>query len=171
MRASAHALALAALLAGYTVVSCITHEIPSGNGSSGDDDDDDGGEETLADLPACPYSTSTVSTASDDDGGALAALTYGRVYLNCDVGVGEEACISNDPTICPDHGASVGGTTIQCINQCDESQYAIGVALGITTDEAGTVYTPVAPTLPESCEIVSEDIGGGSVYCCDCPGN
>ena len=103
MRASGHALALGILLAGYAVVSCITHEIPSGNGSSGDDDDD-GGEETLADLPACSY-----SVLGSGDGGGNAAVTYGRVYLNCDVGVGEEACISNDPTLCPDHGASIGG--------------------------------------------------------------
>jgi hypothetical protein len=171
MRASTHALALATLLAGYAVVSCITHEIPSGNGSGDDDDDADGGEETLADLPACAYSATSVSTSASDDGGAPAALTYGRVYLNCDVGVGEEACISNDPTICPDHGSSIGGTTIQCINQCDETQYAIGVALGISTDADGGVYIPSAPNLPESCELVSEDTGGGSVYCCDCPEN
>ncbi len=165
MRASSPALALATLLAGYAVVSCITHEIPSGNGSGDDDDDADGGEETLAELPACPYSTASVA----GDGGA--AVTFGRVYLNCDVGVGEEACISNDPTICPDHGSSIGGTTIQCINQCDETQYAVGVDLGISTDTDGAVYLPSAPSLPDSCEIVSEDIGGGSVYCCDCPEN
>jgi hypothetical protein len=167
MRASVHVLGLAALFAGYALLSCITHEIPSSNGSGGDDDDDDDGGETLADLPACPYTM--------DITGGTAQVTYGRVYLDCDVGTAEEACLSNDPTTCPDHGSSVnGGTTISCSNQCEDDQYAISVDLSLQSDvDAGdgglSVVQPTSPNIPASCELASQNPGGGAVYCCDCP--
>ena len=161
MRAFSHALGLVLVLAGYALVSCVTHEIPSGNGSSGDDDD--GGEQTAADLPACPYARNIA--------GGTAMVTYGRVFLDCELGSGGEECVSNDPTVCPDHGSSVngGGTTISCSNQCADDQFAISVDLRVQTGADGGELEPTSPDIPATCDLTSENPGGGAVYCCDCP--
>ena len=160
MRAPPFVLGLGSVL---TLVCCITHEIPSSDGA-GDDDDSDGGE-TATNLPACPYAT------GDSDSGTAAGITYGRTFLECELGNGSESCLSNDPTTCPDHGASVGGTIISCSNQCEETQYGISVDLGVTSGADGGTYIPTAPVLPSSCEQESANLAGVAFYCCDCPTN
>jgi hypothetical protein len=67
------------------------------------------------------------------------------------------ACISNDPTRCPENVAS--GAALVCHNHCEPNEYAL---------QCGTPPSPVmAPPPPATCRIVVS-AGEDPVYCCPC---
>jgi hypothetical protein len=154
-------LALAVAVTGWVFVACTTHEIANTDGQYDNGDDDGGG--ASSDLPACSFSTNL------PDGGT-ASVAFGRTFLECDEGTASEACLSDDPTTCPDHGSSVpGGTTISCSDQCAPDQYAISVQLTVMNGPDGSVLVSPSPTLPASCEEAVSNPAGTAFYCCDCP--
>ncbi|MGO8992391.1 MAG: hypothetical protein ACLQVI_03620 [Polyangiaceae bacterium] len=90
-----------------------------------------------------------------------------RYLLVCNLGSGDEECMSNDASTCPStFGAT--GTPLDCVNQCNANEYAVAAGGPPQQLPDGGFTLPVTPSLPAACRSVGAVPSGASYSCCPC---